>query len=149
MSFLLCLLFFFCWTWKGIFNTGNKNVLLVKSSVFHFVCGAVPLDWNSKDAKWVVDIFMLTCEPAILNVPVITYILFTFIWVKIFGEKRANTRNYFQTFISLETNDEIGRCVWWRGAYSTWEKYKIILQIKFWIDTDKNLKLNEQRKILD
>lgn len=101
----------FCWTWKGIFNLGNNNFSLVKSSVFHFVCGAVPLDWNSKDTRWVVDILMLTCEPAILNVRVITNILFTFIWVKIFGEKRVNTRHYFQTVISLETNDEIGRCV--------------------------------------
>lgn len=132
------------------FNIRNKNVLLIKSSVFHFVCGAVPLDWNSKDAKWVVDILMLTCELAILNVRVITYILFTFIWVKIFGEKRVNTRHYFQTVITLETNDEIGRCVGWDGeACSSWEKYKIILQIKCWINTNKKLKLNEQRKVLD
>lgn len=78
---------FFVENMERNFNIRNKNVLLVKSSVFHFVCGAVPLDWNSKDVKWVVDILMLTCEPAILNVRVITYILFTFIWVKIFGEK--------------------------------------------------------------
>lgn len=51
---------------------------------------------------------MLTCGPAILNVRVITYILFTFIWVQIFGEKSINMRHNFQTVISLETNDEMG-----------------------------------------